>query len=58
MGFAPDAVDAMSLWQLAACVDGWRRANGGDEKPPPPTAEEHDAMLEKWGPLLMGPGAA
>jgi hypothetical protein len=29
MGFAPAQVDAMSLWEFAACVDGYRAAHGG-----------------------------
>lgn len=28
MGFTPAEVDAMSLWQFAAAVDGWNRAQG------------------------------
>jgi hypothetical protein len=26
----------MSLWELSACVDGWNRANGGDDGKPQP----------------------
>lgn len=30
----------MSLWELAAAVDGYNRSQGGDEdKPPPMTVE-------------------
>lgn len=34
MGFAPEQVDRMSLWQFAACVAAWNRANS----PEPPGA--------------------
>lgn len=27
MGFTPQQVGAMSLWQFMACADGWARAN-------------------------------
>jgi hypothetical protein len=27
MGFSPQQVGAMSLWQFFACADGWARAN-------------------------------
>lgn len=37
----------MSLWQFAACVDGWNTAQGGEEKPEPPTPEEYYDMLER-----------
>lgn len=32
MGFAPDQVRAMSLWDFMACSDGWQRANGAREE--------------------------
>lgn len=37
----------MSAWQLAACVDGYNRAQGAEEQPPEITAAEFDAMLER-----------
>jgi hypothetical protein len=37
----------MSLWELAACVDGWAKANGAEDKPPAPTPEEHLALVER-----------
>ena len=30
MGFSPQQVGAMSLWQFMACADGWARANDPD----------------------------
>jgi hypothetical protein len=36
----------MSLWQLAACVDGWNKAHGAEDKPEV-TNEDFDAMLER-----------
>ena len=28
MGFSPRVVDTMSLWEFAACYDGWKAVNG------------------------------
>jgi hypothetical protein len=42
----PADVDACSLWQLAACVDGWNRAHGAAPKPEPPSDAEFDRMIE------------
>lgn len=36
----------MSFWQLDACVDGFNKANGAEEKIPAPTDAEFDALLE------------
>jgi hypothetical protein len=38
----------MSLWELAACVDGWNKAHG-DQKVEPPTPEEFDAVKREHG---------
>lgn len=35
MGFTPAQVDAMSLWQYLACLDGYRAAHSGQEKSEP-----------------------
>lgn len=36
----------MTLWQLHACADGFRAANGGGEPlPPAPSDEEFDAWV-------------
>lgn len=29
MGFTPEQVDRMTPWEFSACLDGWKRANGG-----------------------------
>lgn len=47
MHYTPQQVDAMSLWEFAACVDGFVKANGGTEEATAPSPEEHLAMLEK-----------
>lgn len=47
MGFTPAEVDAMSLWELAACTAGYAKAHGAEDKAPAPTAEEHVALVEK-----------
>ncbi len=49
MGFTPEQVDRMSLWQFVACLDGWKAANGVEEKPEPPSAEEFRDMVERLG---------
>lgn len=36
-----------SLWQMAAAIDGYNRAQGGEETPPELTNEEFDAMIER-----------
>ena len=37
----------MSLWELAACIEGWKKAKGVEEKPAAPSAEEHLAMVDR-----------
>lgn len=37
-----------SLWEFAAAVDGWNRAQGGDQ-PEPMSPERYEALLEKHG---------
>ena len=49
MGFAPDQVDRMSLWQFVACVDGWKTANGVEDKPAAPSADEFHDMVNRLG---------
>ncbi len=49
MGFAPDQVDRMSLWQFMACLDGWKAAHGVEEKPAPPSADEFHDMVSRLG---------
>jgi hypothetical protein len=40
----------LTLWELAACVDGFNRANGDDDMPEPMTAQEFDDAVEdaRW----------
>lgn len=45
----------MSLWQLAAMVEGYNRANAGPGKPPPPTIDEHKARVERVKARLARP---
>ena len=44
MGFTPQQVRAMSLWDLAQSVTGWKRANGVKDAPKAPS----DDLFEKW----------
>lgn len=37
----------MSLWQFAACLDGYNRAHGGEDKVEPPTPEEYYDMVSR-----------
>lgn len=37
----------MSLWQYAACVDGFRAYNSPDAKPEPMSDEAFDDLLER-----------
>lgn len=32
MGFAPEQIDRMALWQFVACADGWAEAHGGKRR--------------------------
>lgn len=48
MGFTPQQVGEMSLWQFAAVVDGVNRANGGN-KPSAPSVDEFEAMKAAHG---------
>jgi hypothetical protein len=51
MGFAPEQVGRMSLYQFAACVDGFNRANSGEDSLEPPGDEEFLAMKAAHGDL-------
>jgi hypothetical protein len=48
IGFTPRQLDDMTMWELAACVDGVNYANNPEPKLEPPTNEEFDAMLAAW----------
>ncbi len=48
MGFTPDQVWRMSMWEFAAAWGGWKRANcPPDDKPNFPTPETHAANLAR-----------
>jgi hypothetical protein len=36
----------MTVYELAACVDGYNLAHGGEPPPEPPSEEEFEAMKE------------
>jgi hypothetical protein len=46
MGFTPAEVDAMSLWEFSASIEGWNKARG-DGKPLPPSEEEYDEIISR-----------
>jgi hypothetical protein len=39
----------MTLWELSACIQAWRIANGAEERPVAPSADEFYAMVERLG---------
>lgn len=45
MGFCPRQVDAMTLWEFMACVDGWKAANQTDEQAAPAMDDETASLL-------------
>lgn len=45
MGFSPEQVGRMSLFQFAACVDGFNKANSPDDAPEAPTDDEFKAAV-------------
>lgn len=49
MGFTPREVDAMSLWEFTAAMDGYARANGAGESAQAPSYEEHLEMVNRLG---------
>ena len=49
MGIGPREIGAGSLWEVLAMVDGWRAANGADDKPEALSDEEHDRLMAKYG---------
>jgi len=51
MGFTPQEVGKMSLYQFAACVEGVNKANSADETVSPPTDAEFRAAKEAHGDL-------
>ncbi|GJD58149.1 hypothetical protein [Methylobacterium dankookense] len=47
-------MDEASLWQLAAAIDGYNRAQGAEEEPPELGFDEFDAMLERNAAFVAG----
>lgn len=39
----------MTPWQFAAAVDGWNKAQGGDDKPTPMSNDRFDSILKSKG---------
>ena len=46
MGFTPQQVERMSLWQFSAAIAGYAKAQGGEEKTEAPTDEEFMRWIE------------
>jgi hypothetical protein len=50
MGFTPAQINEMSLWEYAACIDGWNRGHGdGKSIVAPPTDEQFEAAKRLHG---------
>jgi hypothetical protein len=49
MGVPPQSIEALSLWQYIAAVEGYNRANSGEGPSEPPTSDEYDEMLRRHG---------
>ena len=47
MGFTPDQVWTMSLWEFGSAWAGWRAANCAPDGPDFPTPEDHAANLAR-----------
>jgi hypothetical protein len=39
----------MTLWEMNACIDFYRRADGQDNDVAPPTFEEHQDLVRRLG---------
>lgn len=39
----------MTMWELAACVDGYNRAHGPEQAPPAPTDAEFEQLKRQAG---------
>lgn len=42
----------MTVWELAACIDGYNAAHGGEQEPEPMTGQEFDALVEEHRELI------
>ena len=49
LGFTPRDIDGMTLAEFDACAEGWKRANGAEEKPEPPSDENFEKLLALAG---------
>lgn len=51
MGFTPQQVDLMSMWEFEVCFDGYAAANGIKPSGPKVTDEQYQALVdlgESW----------
>lgn len=59
MGFAPEVVDRMTLWEFAACFDGWAISKGMKKSARKMTDAEYDALValgDEWNQEAAGNG--
>ena len=51
MGFAPQQVDSMSLYEFTACVSGYAKAHGAKPSAKDMSQSDYDALVdlgEQW----------
>lgn len=44
MGFAPNVINEMTLWEFACCAEGFRQMHATEEAVPPMSAERAAAL--------------
>lgn len=49
MGLSPREVDRLSVWEFAACAEGYRAAHGAKDETAGPTGDIDDARLAELG---------
>jgi len=49
MGFSPREIDAMSLWEFNAAMDGFAKTNGAKQDADAPSYQEHLDMVNRLG---------
>jgi hypothetical protein len=51
MGFAPEVVDRMTMWEFSACADGYAEAHGAKKSAPSITDDQYEALValgDRW----------
>lgn len=53
IGFSPRDVDECTLWEFAACIDGYNRAQGGEQPIPTMDEDELEEMMERHREIVL-----